>query len=550
VWRIDPLLPLAGCLVALACAAGPAHAQPPADPPPLPSIEELEAQGARIGTIRVEPRNIFDLDDPRENNVFFRAANWLHITTQPHVIERALLFKPGDRISRQVLDETERVLRSNRSVYDVQIRPTAYRDGIVDLEVVTRDTWTLDLVARYTRSGGKNSTGFGLIDYNLAGSGVTAGVSRTSEVDRDGTEFLLRYGQAFDGWTTLNFEEGRFSDGGRRTASVWRPFYSLDTRWAAGVAWDDWDRTDSIYNAGDDVAQYRHRSESAEVFGGWSRGLVAGWTHRYSAGAVMRDDTYAAEPGEVAPVPLPVDHAVRGPFVRYEVIEDRYVKVVNRDLIAKPEFFEKGFNASLQVTRALESWGSSRSAWLFSAEAAGGVTLPWQHDLFATLKAQRQMASTGNALTQAGFALRYYAPQSPRAAAFAALSADFQGDGGGAPDQLLLGGDNGLRGYPLRYQSGEKRVLLTLEQRYYTDWYLFRLARVGGAAFYDVGRAWGGANQNAENGGWLSDVGVGLRLSFDRAAFGNVLHLDLAVPLDRAGDIEAVQFIVRTKATF
>jgi hypothetical protein len=547
VWRVDPLFRLAGCLLAVLCLSGQGRAQ---SPPPIPSIDELEVLGARIGTILVEPRNIFDLGDPAESGTFFQLANWLHVTTQPHVIKRALLFKTGDRITRQVIEESERVLRSSRSVYDVQIRPTAYRDGVVDLEVSTRDTWTLDLIARYSRSGGKNSTGFGLIEYNLAGSGVQVGASRVSEVDRDGTEFLLRYGQAFDGWTTLNYEEGRFSDGSRRTASVWRPFYSLDTRWAAGAAWDEWNRIDAIYNAGEDVSKYRHRHESADVFGGWSAGLVSGWTHRYSAGVTMRDDAYAEEPGEVAPARLPVDHAVRGPFLRYEVIEDRYVKLTNRDLIAKPEFFEKGLNASLQVTRALESWGSSRSAWLYEAQAAGGVTLPWRHDLFATVKAQRQMASTGNPLTQAGFALRYYAPQNPRAAFFAALSGDAQGDGGGAPDQLLLGGDNGLRGYPLRYQSGEKRVLFTLEQRYYTDWYLFRLARVGGAAFYDVGRAWGGTNQNAENGGWLSDAGVGLRLSFDRAAFGNVLHLDLAFPLDRAADIEAVQFIVRTKATF
>jgi len=552
VWCTDPLLRLAGCLLAVACVAGQAWAQAPApaDPPPLPSIDELEAQGVRIGKIHVEPRNIFDLDDPKESNAFFKAANWLHMVTRPAVVERSLLFKPGDRITRQAIEETERVLRANRYFYDAQIRPTAFRDGIVDLEVVTRDTWTLDLVARYSRSGGKDTMGFGLIDYNLAGSGLTAGVSRTSEVDRDGTEFILGYGQAFDGWTSLNYEEGRYSDGGKRTASVWRPFYSLDARWAAGASWEDWDRVDSVYNAGDNVAEYRHRREAAEVFGGWSRGLVAGWTQRYSAGVLMRDDAYAAEPDAVAPVPLPVDHAVRGPFLRYEVIEDRYVKVTNRDLIAKPEFFEKGFNATLQVTRALESWGSSRSAWLYSAQAAGGVTLPWPHDLFATVKAQRQMASTGVPLSQAGFALRYYAPQSPRAAFFAALSGDIQGDGGGAPDQLLLGGDNGLRGYPLRYQSGVHRALLTVEQRYYTDWYLFRLARVGAAAFYDVGRAWGGVNQNAVNGGWLSDVGVGLRFSFDRAAFGNVLHVDLAVPLDRAGDIASVQLVVKSKATF
>jgi len=30
--------------------------------------------------------------------------------------------------------------------------------------------------------------------------------------------------------------------------------------------------------------------------------------------------------------------------------------------------------------------------------------------------------------------------------------------------------------------------LLTVEQRFYTDWYPFRLARIGAAVFGDVGR--------------------------------------------------------------
>ena len=62
------------------------------------------------------------------------------------------------------------------------------------------------------------------------------------------------------------------------------------------------------------------------------------------------------------------------------------------------------------------------------------------------------------------------------------------GDAAAAPDQLLLGGDNGLRGYPLRYQSGDRRALFTIEERAYTDWYPFRLVRVGGAVFYDPRR--------------------------------------------------------------
>ena len=86
-------------------------------------------------------------------------------------------------------------------------------------------------------------------------------------------------------------------------------------------------------------------------------------------------------------------------------------------------------------------------------------------------------------------------------------------------DTLLLGGDNGLRGYPLRYQSGERRALFTVEERAFTDRYVWRLFRICGAAFFDAGRAWGGNNINTLNPGWLSNAGFGLRILSARAAF-------------------------------
>ena len=86
--------------------------------------------------------------------------------------------------------------------------------------------------------------------------------------------------------------------------------------------------------------------------------------------------------------------------------------------------------------------------------------------------------------------------------------------------------------------------------RWYSDWYPFRLVRIGAAGFFDTGRAWDGPNQNTVNGGWLSDVGVGLRLALDRTARANVLHVDVAVPLNRTPEIKAVQFLVKTELTF
>ncbi len=505
--------------------------------------------GATIGEIRIDARNVFDIEDPREDNWLFRLANTLHVRTRPEVIRRQLLFKPGERVSARLVEETERLLHSKSYYYNVTIVPANYRDGAVDVNVITRDTWTINLNAKYSRSGGASSSKIGIQDTNVAGTALTLGYLQVSDPDRRGSEFEIDYSQAFDGRTQLAYLQGDYDDGFRRLATVSRPFYALDTRWAYGATWERYDRVDSIYSAGETVSAYRHASEGGEAHGGWSRGLYDGWTQRLSLGLHVRDDRYAQEPDEVAPAPFPVDHKVRGPFVLHEVIEDDFVRTRNRDQIARTEFARMGFRSRVQVTRALQEWGSTRSAWLYSAEVSDGFVLTPGHDLHATLTAGRRIDSRGEPLDHQGLLLRYYAPQSRRAAFYGSVTLDRLGPAQ-APDQLALGGDTGLRGYPQRYQQGERRALLTLEQRYYTDWYPFRLLRVGGAAFLDVGRAWKGVNQNTVNPGWLSDAGVGLRLAIDRTAFANVLHIDAALPFDRAPGIRNLEIVVRSKLTF
>ena len=517
------------------------------------TFAELESAGAVIRQIRINAQNIFDLDDVQENNWLFRTANKLHIQTRPEVIEKKLLFKIGERVSVQKIEETERLLRSVRFLYDVEITPAAYADGAVDIVVATRDTWTIDVAGSVSRSGGNNKTSFGIKEYNLLGTGLRVGFSRTSDADRKGNEFEISYPQAFDGWTQLAYTQARFDDGKRKAAAIVRPFYALDTRWAAGATFNDDDRIDSIYNAGETISQYRHRQKFAEVFGGYSPGLINGWTQRFLIGSLYRDDEYAIEPGRVfstvAPALLPVKQDQHAVFFRHELVEDQFVKLKNRDQIARPEFFRLGFNSQVQLTRSLESLGSTRSAWQYFASVSNGFSFASNRNLLVSGLVERRIASTGAAMTQVGGVARYYIPQGNAALFYAALSAD-RISGGGLADQLLLGGSNGLRGYKSRYQAGERRALLALEQRAYTDWYPFRLLRVGGAVFFDVGRAWGGLNQNIANPGWLADVGVGLRIALDRAAFANVLHADIAVPLNRAPGIKPVQFLVKTEITF
>lgn len=547
-WRRVVLAPIRGLALALtllACSA--VSAQEPA--PPLPSFAELEAAGARVGEIRILNQDIFDTQDPKENKRLFRWANALHIQTRQGVIESALLFKSGDALSVRLIDETERVLRSTRYLYDVHIRPLAMHDGVVDIEVATRDTWTLDLGISAGRSGGSNSSGIRLKEYNLLGSGVAVSYGRSNDVDRSGNEFEFSKDRAFGGWTSLRYSHARNSDGRRQAASIAQPFYALDARWAAGATVSDDDHIEAVYNAGNVVSQYRHHEKQGEILGGWSPGLIDGWVRRYSVGVSYQDDAYALEPGRVAPAQLPSDGKLVAPFLRLEVIEDRYEKVQNRDQIGRSEFFAIGLTSTVQLGRATTGLGSSRDAWLYSGSVARGFEPVPGHTLIASAAISGQYAGGQVQRQRLGGTLKYYRPQSSRWLFYAAASGDMLTNPAPA-ESLLLGGDNGLRGYPLRYQSGLRRALFTLEERAYTDLYWYRLFRVGGAAFFDAGRAWGGDNVNATDPGWLSNLGVGLRIFSVRSAFNNVLHIDVAFPLNPNAGLKKVQFLVKTKASF
>lgn len=539
-----------GCLcVALALAVAPAIAQERGGSGAIPSFQQLEAAGAVIGEIRINNQDVFDLNDPKESNAFYRIANALHIHTRPGVVRRALLFKSGEPVSVRLIEETERLLRSNGNLYDVRIRPVAYRDGVVDIEVTTRDTWSLDPALKFSRQGGVNSSGFGLKETNLLGTGATVGLTRESEVDRKGSEFSIGHPRLFGSWTAVEYSHGDFNDGKRDAFRLDRPFYALDTRWAAGVSAATQDRVDSIVSGGTVAGRFRHQSDVGEVYAGLSRGLRDRWAHRYSLGVQYQNDSYRTDPALSAPPTLPVDRKLVAPFVRYEALEDDYAKVRNLDRVERTEYLPLGFNTRLQLGRAMTGLGSTQDLWLYAATVGDGITLAPNHSILTTAYANGQYGSGGGEHQFTGASARYYFRQGRRGLLFASVSMDAVTNGD-TSEQLLLGGDNGLRGYPLRYQSGTQRALLTLEQRLYTEWFPFRLFRVGAAVFFDHGRAWGGANPNTANPGWLSDVGVGLRIFSDRSATGRVMHIDLAFPLDHETGIRSRQILFKSKASF
>ena len=516
---------------------------------PIPPPEELEARGAVIGNIRLVPRDIFDTSIPGENGWLYRAANKLHIETKPSVIRGQLLFKTGDPYRRRLVEETERILRSKNYLYEASIVPVAFDGRTVDLEVRTRDVWTLNPGLNFNRKGGTNTFGLQIEENNLLGTGQQLALKWDDNVDRESLTLSFIDPHFRHSFTRLAVAYSDADDGDTKVFGIDRPFYALDTRWSAGTYLSDSLRNDVRYALGENIGEFEHRDEYYELRGGWSRGLVGSWAQRWTYGITYTRDGFGLDPLEPPGGPLPEDRELLYPWVGFELVEDRFQERTNQDQILRTEDVLVGLRAGGRLGVSFAGAGSDRDAFIMSAYVQNGADLSRRQSLFgsATISGRLEGGAVVNGILSGE--ARFYRATSRRSKFFAAVS-------GAVTEQLdheyqlLLGGDNGLRGYPLRYQAGTARALLTLEQRYYTDWYPFRLFHVGGAAFFDMGRTWGQDVTGLESSGLLRDLGIGLRLGSSRTSFGNVIHIDLAFPLDGNGNIDDVQLLVQTKGSF
>jgi hypothetical protein len=519
-------------------------------PADLPSDKALEAAGAVIGSVEIDIRNIFDQSDPRENNRLFQLANRLHVRTKHATIQAQLLFASGDKYKARKLAETERALRLLSYVYDAKIVPVRYSHGKVDIKVITKDVWTLSPGISFGRSGGTNATNFNLQDTNFLGWGKTLQVSRSSTVDRTSDTAA---------WTDPNVLGSRWtsalmyvnsSDGSERSLQVAHPFYSLDAPWSTKITALSYDRTISRYNLGNIVDQFNDDQSSYELSGGLSNGLINGWTRRYTFGMRYDDNVFLPTPVTSMPAKvLPPDRTLSYPFVGFDFLQDKYKKAGDENEIGRTEDLYFGTEISGEVGYSNETFGANRNAIMLVAKALRGIELTEFQQLFLTsdFSSRVEDGRARNLIADAG--AKYYWRWRPDWLLYAGLSGTVT-DSLDPDMQLLLGGDNGLRGYPLRYESGTSRALFTVEQRVFTDWFPFRLARVGGAIFADVGRTWGSGVIGNSDPGLLKDVGFGLRLGNSRTGLGNVLHIDLAFPLNNINGIQKVQFLVQTMQSF
>ncbi|HJW08698.1 MAG TPA: hypothetical protein VJ483_03640 [Holophagaceae bacterium] len=547
------------CLLALGICMGagaqvpaiPAGALPAApEPTGAPTWEALEASGAVLSGVEIRPLQVFDLADPIEDSWVGRLADRIHIQTRPGVIRDALLFQPGDRVNARLIHESERALRAFRFVKEARVRPVVDAAGVHAI-VEVQDAWTLKPSVSYDQVGGQRSWSWQVKEQNLFGSGKTLDIGREQRPERSTTSFLYSDPQFFGGRWTLDLGYQVLSDGWARSFQVERPFFSLQTPWAFSAKGQSSWSTFKEYDGNREVYTAPARLDEVDIKGGpgfWEGGLSA-W--RIQLLLTARQAAYgpleALEPGALrAPDLRP--RRFRGAGLAWNYLQDRYGDYHNLAAVRVTENYNLGWDLELDLGAYRRSLGSLVDAPFFRASVAKGwAPGPGSLWLFR-IKGEGRHEPGGWQDSRTTASLTGYR-QGPGLQTFAvnlALDLALRPD----PEHLLyIGGTDGLRGYENHLHPGDRRWVLTAEDRILTPWVWFwGILQVGFVGFVDAG-----ALRRLDGGGWTrtyADVGGGFRFGDLKSSLGHVVLVTLAVPLTREPGQERWQLVVGNEIRF
>ncbi|WP_020407889.1 BamA/TamA family outer membrane protein [Hahella ganghwensis] len=507
--------------------------------------------GAVIRSIRIYPQDIYH-DYGKEENLrwYEHTVNALHPITIESAIESQLLFEKGDEYSKDLIEETERNLRRSPYLYNAQIVPTQVCGNLVDLAVVTRDLWTLLPTIGLSRSGGDNRTIIGLSDKNFFGTGKEVSFNREAEKDR--VEYNVDYfdPNLFGSRWQAGFQLADSSDGERQSGSVIHPFYRAGAPWAFELSGFHEIRSDELYFRDETINEFRHLVDKLNISVGVSTFFDGSQEQRLFLGASAETHEFSEIPETMGPIPE--DRQLRYPWIAYEWQDNEYLKAFNISQIKQVEDIPLGWRHYVKFGWSDEELGASSDQIVFGFESRHRYGDAYRIGSLAVSQEGYWNVDNGTSenlvLTLAGDFTQLNEERDR--AWFTSIIYKYVHNLT-LDNQLLLGGNNGLRGYPSNYQAGTQSFLFSAERRFFWEWYPLKTFHVAGVVFFDAGRAWFPGQGNGINGKVLTDVGFGIRVTSSRIRVTRVVHVDLAFPLDREDDgIEEVQLVLRGQQSF
>jgi hypothetical protein len=506
-----------------------------------------EHQGKTIASISYKNANVFDESNTEEDNRLFRFLNRIHVHTLKEVIASQLLFDEDDKLSADAVTESERLLRSRNYLANAYIALSRICSDSVHLTVYTQDSWTTEPQISFGHTGGQTSAGFALSEGNFFGSGNSIAIGYSQDPDRSGISYYFSSPHFLNSRLTARLGYSDNSDGEDSIVDIAYPFYSLKTPIAFGFRSEQLTQLEPIRFKGDVIEEYRHSIEHHELYFGKALDIRSTHTHRLLVGVAEETDRFATTEVTLGPLPKNID--IFYPWLEYQFIENQFSVYRNIDQIQRTEDIAMGKKLILRVGHGSEYWNAD-DVTVYSGTYSDVLEASKRHivRLAASVEGKHYAQSANAGSMVAGTEVSYYYLSDPRNRWYARLRYDI-GEDLQAHEELTVGGTVGVRGYPLDYQRGDQRYILSLERRYFSESHLFNLFRVGGVAFFDAGRAWGSDRFNTSTE-HLANVGLGLRISSSKARIGHVVHLDVAFPVTDRQEADSVQWLIKAEQTF
>ena len=557
---------IALALFGLSGAASPATAQErPGDGTDCPS--------GVISSVRIDNQSIYEAGDSARaaaRGWLQDAAAWLaqrvHVRTRRGLIASELLFAAGDCLDPLLIDESERSLRSLSFIAEADILHAPAGDGGVDVQVLTRDDWTLKLDVRPELDGGLRLARLAVAEENFMGTGTMLGAYLRNQVEQRDLGVQLRNPRLARTRFDAAISAGRTRTGNFLSESLSHPFVGEIGRWAFVES----------YSLREDVFPYANPGAGSSVHVSLpvqTRRAEATVGHRFGAPGdltilaagvsweSLRFDGYPAgvevitgfdysAPGVADSATIDaLAHQVsqRGITRLNVVVGKRNVRFVKRrglDAVRAEQDVRVGAQAVLtagaslgrselgadaaarEVRGSVSLFGGAAGAnWVVSSEL--NVEGAWLPGADPGARSYRDLLGEVDAYL-------YWQPGAGRRHTVVLGVSGAGGRENARPFQLTLGGPFGIRGYDRLDFPAARRLVANLEDRITLDGPFPDLFDLGLAVFLDIGAGWAGDAPFGIDSGLRAAAGIGLRMAFPN---GNrqVFRIDFAAPFMHRG---------------
>ncbi|WP_057830421.1 BamA/TamA family outer membrane protein [Colwellia sp. TT2012] len=504
--------------------------------------------------IRFNPQTIFD---ENEEGITFlhRWANAIHIDTKIVTLENEASFFINKCIKTFAdMAELERHLRSRKYLRDAKV---SRDDGRENITITTWDNWSLMPTVSFGRKGGINTYSFGIKESNLLGLGIDTEVEAYRNTQRSGYKLLATIPLFQKQNTEVKLRFADNDDGQQYSLFLHKMFAGFHTKTAYNLGFNEESRNDTLFQNGQDQSIYRHDISFKAVNYAWLNFNSDSRLLRYRVGITQDKNTFSALTSEHyndLTVPSltnvrPEDRDLLYPWFAFEYIEKDFRKLTNVHLITQIEDFNHGWQLNSRL--GIGNGNKENAAWTI-----------WN------MRIKKGFNLHNNALLLLDFALANDIYQHRDSRLLVKLTAEYfyqlnqrwgfylSNTNVASKNQYLdkpvtMGGNTGLRGFPLQYQHGKSSIKATAEIRYYPQINLFKLFDLAAVAFVDAGRTYGESTVKNIEEGWLGSVGLGLRLHSPHSG-GNhpIIHIDFALPQSDNPTINSFEIRVQAKKSF